>query len=278
MRTFFNTGIISFLLFLLTGSLQAQNFPEKPVPQRLVNDFAGMLSQDEVNALEAKLVKYYDTTSNQIAIVIVADLDGYEVSDYAFELGEKWGIGIKGRDNGILILVKPRTNEGQGKVFIATGYGAEGAVPDAACKLIVDNEIIPRFRNGEFYAGLDAATTVIFSLMKGEYTWADYKGKKPEGSAPGGIAAGLLVLFVFIVFVVMGIKQSKRAHTLSGSSIPWWIWAGMMSSAGSKKSGSNWGSFNSGSGIFGSGGGGGGGGFGGFGGGSFGGGGAGGSW
>jgi uncharacterized protein len=276
MRTLFYKGIIPVLLFLISGSLPAQKFPEKAVPPRLVNDYAGMLSQDEVNTLEAKLVRYYDTTSNQIAIVILSDLEGYEISDYAFGLGEKWGIGIKGRNNGILILVKPRTNESQGKVFIATGYGAEGAVPDAACKLIVDNEIIPRFRNGEFYAGLDAATTVIFSLMKGEFTWADYKGKKPGGSAPAGIAAGLLVLFVFLVFVFMGIKQSKRAHTLSGSTIPWWIWAGMMSSAGSKRSGSNWGSFSSGSGIFG--GGGGGGGFGGFGGGSFGGGGAGGSW
>lgn len=276
MRSLFYKLTIVFLV--ITGVLKAQDdFPEKPNPPRLVNDFAGMLSPGEVQALEEKLVRYYDTTSNQIAIVTLADLKGYEISDYAFGLGQKWGIGIKGRDNGILILVKPKTAESGGKIFIATGYGAEGAVPDGIIRPIIDNEILPRFRNGEIYAGLDAATTVIFQLMKGEYSWTDYKGKRPGEAAPGSaIAAGLLILFVFIVFVIMGIRQSKRAHTLSGSSIPWWIWAGMMSSRGSGRSSSNWGSFSSGSGMFG--GSRGGGGFGGFGGGSFGGGGAGGSW
>ena len=127
-------------------------------------------------ALEEKLVAFNDSTSTQIAIVTVSDLKGYDKADYAQRLAEKWGIGQKGLDNGMLILVKPKTNESSGQVQIAQGYGLEGAIPDIICGQIVDYEIFPEFRNGNYYEGLDKATSTLMSLASGEYP-ADQYGK-----------------------------------------------------------------------------------------------------
>jgi uncharacterized protein len=141
------------ILFCLIASNKAfsQDIPEKPVPPRLVTDFAQTLNQQEINALERKLVAFNDSTSTQIAIVIVPTLDGYEKSDYAQRLGEKWGIGQKGRDNGVLILVKPKTPDSGGEVFIAPGYGLEGVLPDIIAAEIIDYEMLPSLREGDYY-------------------------------------------------------------------------------------------------------------------------------
>jgi len=103
-------ALVSFLIAGFLYSIAAQEFPDKPVPAKLVNDLAGLLSPEEVDALEQKLVAYDDSTSTQIAVVTIRDLQGYEVADYAQRLAEKWGIGQKGLDNGILILIKPKTS------------------------------------------------------------------------------------------------------------------------------------------------------------------------
>jgi uncharacterized protein len=123
----------AFVVFLLTTFLffaaSAQEFPERPVPPRLVNDFAGMLSSQEADALERKLVAFADSTSTQIAIVTVRDLSGYDKADYAQRLAEKWGIGQKGLDNGVLILLKPKTSESSRGCIYRSGYGLEGIIP-----------------------------------------------------------------------------------------------------------------------------------------------------
>ena len=155
----------------------SQDFPARPVPPRLVNDFAGFLGAGEINALEHKLVAFNDSTSTQIAIVIVKDLNGYDKADYAQRLAEKWGIGQKGLNNGVLILVKPKTPDSKGEVQIAQGYGLEGVIPDLICSEIVDNDILPAFRRGDYYGGLNKATSTIMALARGEYTAAQY-GKK----------------------------------------------------------------------------------------------------
>ncbi len=124
-----------FLLLIFSFKVNAQEFPERPVPPRLVNDLTGMLSGQEVDALERKLVAFDDSTSTQIAIVIVSDLSGYDKADYAQRLAERWGIGQKGLDNGVLILVKPKTSgSARGEVFIAQGYGLEGIMPDISLR------------------------------------------------------------------------------------------------------------------------------------------------
>jgi uncharacterized protein len=261
---------ILFLINLISGTIIAQEFPDKPVPPRLVNDFAGLLNNNEVNALENKLVAFDDSTSTQIAIVTIDDLHGYEVADYAQRLAEKWGIGQKGLNNGMLILVKTKTDDSQGKVSIEQGYGLEGAIPDITCAEIIDNEIIPAFKNENYYEGLDKATTVLMALARGEYP-ADKYGK-PKKNDYSSYVPFIIFIIVFIIIMFMRSGGGKNQRHIGKNGLPLWLLLSMMNSGRSSHSGS-WGGFSGGGGF-----GGGGGGFGGFGGGSFGGGGASGSW
>jgi uncharacterized protein len=247
----------------------SQNIPERPVPPRLVNDFAGMLKAEEIRALEQKLVAFNDSTSTQIAIVIVPSFGGYDKADYAQQLGEKWGVGQKGRNNGLLILVKPKTADSRGEVQINTGYGVEGPIPDLTCSEIVDREILPAFRNGDYYGGLNNATNTLMSLARREFSAADY-GQRAKKSTGKNIPFGLVIFIVFIIISMISRGSGGSNKHISTRGLPFWMLMGMMNSG--RGSGGSWGGFSGG------GGGGGGGGFGGFGGGSFGGGGAGGSW
>lgn len=256
-----------FLLFfvLIFGQITAQDFPPIPNPPRLVTDFTGTLSSDELASLEQKLVGYTDTTSTQIAIVLMGSTGDYEIADYAQRLAENWGIGSS-KDNGILILAAMSDRN----VFIATGRGMEGAVPDALAKRIVTNLIIPNFKTESYYQGLDQATDMIFKLASGEY-----KAEDVESDGNHGGAIFLLFLFIFIFIILPLIKNRKDNDNHmggKGGGIDLWttiMLANMLKGSG----GGKFGDFSSGRGSFG-----GGGGFGGFGGGSFGGGGAGGSW
>ena len=110
-------------LVLLTGSSLLAQVPARPVPPRLVNDMASILSPEQNNALERKLVDFADSTSNQITVVIVPELYGMDKASLAYEIGEKWGVGHEKYNNGIVILVKPKTETERGEAFIATGYG-----------------------------------------------------------------------------------------------------------------------------------------------------------
>ena len=247
--------LLSGLFFFNINSF-AQGIPDRPKPPRLVNDFANILTAREEQALENKLVAFNNETSTQITIVTVKSLNGYDKADYSARLGEKWGVGQKGSDNGIVILVKPKTTQERGEVFIAPGYGLEGVVPDATAKRIVDHDMMPLFKKNEYFLGLNAATKTLISLTKGEFTAAQYNKATRKKSS------GLPILFILIVLFFVFFGRSGR-HQSMGHNLPFWMLLGMMGSGG----GGSFGDFSSGSG-----------GFGGFGGGSFGGGGAGGSW
>ncbi len=255
---------------LITFSSSADNLPERPNPPRLVNDMAGMFDPSQAEAMERSLVQFSNETSTQVAVVTLTDLEGYDAGDYTFRLAEKWGVGQKGKNNGILILVKPKTQDSRGQAFIATGYGIEGAVPDAIARRIVENEMIPQFKSNNYYAGINAGIKVIMELTRGEYTAETY-AKKTSGKSGGSV---FFVIFIFAVIIISITRRAQKTNNSSiGRNLPFWMLLTMLGSSG-RHSGS-WGNFNSGGGSFG---GGGGGGFGGFGGGSFGGGGAGGSW
>jgi uncharacterized protein len=259
--------IFVFILAFVAFSSFGQNIPPRPEPPRLVNDFSDILSHQEEADLEQTLEEFARQTSTQIVIATFKSLDGYPIEDVAFKLGESWGVGQKDKDNGIVIILKPKTLEEKGEVFIATGYGIEHLIPDAvANNQIVDAEMIPKFKQNDYYGGLVAATKVIMALSKGEYTASAYKEKvknKSEGSP-------FFFLFFLLFFIIIPIFRSRRkGYYSAGKSLPFWIALGMMGSHNNSHSGS-FGNFSSGGGGFG--------GFGGFGGGSFGGGGAGGSW
>jgi uncharacterized protein len=243
-------------------------FPPKPKDEnQLVFQFTKFLSPDQAHALDSKLVNFARETSNRIAIVAVDTLCGYPPSDFAFQLGQDWGFGKKGVDNGILILIKPNGPAGDRHVFIAVGYGLEGAIPDLIAKRVVDEELLPRFRNGDFYGGLDKATDVLMGMAKGEIDVKSYG----EGDRSVPWLPILLFLGAFIFIIASKVGSTKRYARTNHLDF-WAAWA--LLNAASNRHSDGWGGFTGGGGGFG----GGGGGFGGFGGGGFGGGGAGGSW
>lgn len=254
------------LLILLSFTLFGNKLPEAPNPPRLVNDFSGLLKNQEVMLLEQKLVNFAQRTSVQIGVIIVDDLLEYEPAEYADRVAEKWGFGHKSHNNGVLIVVKPSGGQGQRKVHIAIGYGLESVIPDATAKQIVEREILPRFREGQYYQGLDAAAAVLMQLAQKEYSAQEYAEQE---EVPGFV---FLIPLLFIIIFFMLSRKARNSHYHAGKGIPlgtmWWLM-----SQGNRGSSGSWGNFSSGSGPFG-----GGGGFGGFGGGRFGGGGAGGSW
>ncbi len=254
-----------FYILLIFWSLPvlSDDFPARPSPPRLVNDYTGFLSNNEQAGLEQKLVNFDRETSTQIAVVIIEDLKGYDKADYAVQLGRKWGIGHEGKNNGILILIKPKTATSRGEVFIAPGYGLEGVVPDAIAKRIVDNELLPSFRSGNYFEGINKAVNTLMDLTRGEYSAEEY-AQQTKNVNPGMIVYVLFFVFI-ILFSIIGRARRARQYSV-GHNIPFWMALMMMSGSRNSHRGS-FGNFSSG-----------GGGFGGFGGGSFGGGGAGGSW
>ncbi len=252
------------LSFFALAGLQAKDPPRRPVPPRLVNDYAGMLTPAEASALESKLVAYNDSTSTQIAIVIEPTIEGDDVFDYSLRLAASWGVGQKGKDNGILIFIALQDR----KLYIQTGYGAEGFLPDALAKRIIETVIKPAFREGQYYAGLNEATTIIMKLGAGEFT-ADQLGNSADQD--GFPWMTIIIIIVLIVILSGWIGKNNRHHHDDDDDGGYW--RGGRYDVGPRSGG--WMVFPGGGG---GGGGFGGGGFGGFGGGGFGGGGAGGSW
>lgn len=262
--------LISVAMLAFSSALQAQTLLAPPVPPQLVNDYAGILQASEAQALENKLVAFNDSTSNQIVVLIVENLQGYDKSEFAYIIGKEWGVGQSDFNNGVVVLVKTKTAASDGQIFIATGYGLEGPIPDLACADIIDREILPRFREGDYYGGLDAGTNVLMALASGEYSYADY-GKRGGSGSPGSIPVIAIIIFIiFIILISSGSSNNKHIRRTGASNLPLWLLLGMM--GGGKSHGGSWGGFTGGGSS------GGGGGFGGFGGGGFGGGGAGGSW
>lgn len=262
-----------FLLFLWVPFSNAYandlNDCYPPKPNKLVVDQANILSDQDEARLESKLEKLNRETSNQVVIVTLKKLCAGDAAMTAYEIGEKWQVGQKEFDNGLVILVKPKTDDSRGHAFIATGYGLEGAIPDATAKLIVDQEMIPHFKGGNYFAGLDKAVEVVSELARGEYNYKQYNEKKKKS---GGFAAVLPILFFIGIWVFLVFRRTRTyAHN---NDLGFWAALMLMNAASNRRHGGSFGHFSGGSGGFG----GGGGGFGGFGGGSFGGGGAGGSW
>ena len=260
--------LLIIFLSVFTVSVFAQDIPERPNPPRLVNDMANVLSDQEEQQLETELVQFSDQTTTQICIVTLPTLNGMEISDLSFKIGEKWGVGQKGKNNGIVVVYKPKSGNEKGQVFVAVGYGLEGVIPDAiANRNVVDYAMIPYFKQNDTYGGLSAGTKVLMSLASGEFTAADYQkatGGKKSGKDSGG---GFIFVILIIIVIVSLFKGGRGGGYSSRGSLPFWLAMGLLGSG--NRGGGSFGGFS---------GGGGGGGFGGFGGGSFGGGGAGGSW
>jgi uncharacterized protein len=249
--------LFTLYLSLSTLLLWAQDIPEPMSPKRLVNDYVGMLNSTERETLEQKLRAYNDSTSTQITVVVVKSTLPYPPGDYAFELGRRWGVGQKDKDNGVVLLWATDDR----KIFIATGRGMEGALPDAIAKRIISTVISPEFKQQMYYRGLDRGTDEIIKYAAGEY--------KSDGTEGDGEMSGVVIVFliIFFIIVIIIISRANRGgdggmRNRGGGWYPYTTYTGWGSSSG------NWGGNSGGGGSD----------FGGFGGGDFGGGGAGGDY
>jgi len=265
----FKTFLVLFVFGVFTVSFAQINIPKLPDVETAVYDGADMLTDSEEKLLQQKLIRYADTTSTQIVVATINSLNGTYIATYAAEWAEEWGIGQKGKDNGCIILISKNDR----KMTIQNGYGLEEKLTDYNSKIIIDQIMQPEFRNGNFYAGIDKATTAIFEVLAGTF-----EGNKAKQSGGKGFKVFPILVIIFIVFMIVVAIARRGGNGGNGRGgrrfrEPSLFDILILSSLGSSHgSGSSW-SGGSGGGF------GGGGGFsGGFGGGSFGGGGAVGGW
>jgi uncharacterized protein len=258
-----NRSLLAFLL-LLTFSIQAAEVLP-PVPKQYFNDYAHVVSSTTVDQLNAKLEQFERDSSDQILVAIYPKMQSdSSIEDYTVRVAQSWKVGQKGRDNGAVLFVFVQDR----KLYIQVGYGLEGALPDALAKRIIETEIKPRFRNGDYAGGLTAGVDAILAAVRGESKGTGTTVAEHNQSGAGPAVVLLVIVAIFLLFFLAAMRRaSKGAGYRRGYGGGWIIGGGGWSGGG----------WSSGSGV-----GGGGGGFssGGFssGGGSFGGGGAGGSW
>lgn len=183
------TVALALTLVLLAGAVLAQVFP--PLSGRVV-DQAGVLSSATRDGIATKLAEHERATSNQVVVVTLRSLEGFEIADYGYRLGRAWGIGQEGRDNGVLLIVAPAER----KVRIEVGYGLEGDLTDATARLIIENEILPAFRDGRMSDGIVKGTQAILDAIAG--TYAPLEEEDDEDISPILILVGFLILVVFM--------------------------------------------------------------------------------
>jgi len=250
----FRSGLIALILFFTIIANSVAQLPTPSNPPHLVNDYTNTLNANQIEALERKLVAYNDSTSTQFLVLLVDDLQGYSIEQYAIKIGQTWGVGQQGKNNGAVIVVKPKIGNERGQVNISTGYGIEEYVTDATGKIIIEREMIPAFKENDYYTGIDNAVTVMMDLCSGKFTQDEY--------ANDGAPIPFWLILIFIIALILIFRNSNQNYSGGGTRTVW-IPMGGGFGGGSFGGGSFGGSS---------------GGFGGFGGGSFGGGGASGSW
>ncbi len=253
-----------FLFVAISFPSFAQNFDFLPsTPRGMVNDYADMLSSNEEQRLERKLINYRDTTTNAIVIATIESLQGNSIEEVSTELFNKWRMWEGDSYNGVLILI----SESDRSIRIEVGYGLEGAIPDVMANRIINEIITPSFRNQDVYGGLDKAINAMIQLASGEFEGT------PEGLSNnngGGIPIDIiLIVLLIIIFIVTrggrGGKGNRRRTFGPTDVVEALFWSqvfgggrnrgGGFGSGGSFGSGGGFGGF-SGGGGFGSGGGG----------------------
>lgn len=197
MNLFKKTTTLLVLLFplLLLAQFKIPEKPQKGSAQTSVYDYASLLTPEEKNQLERKLISYADTTSTQIVVAIIPSLQGEYEGELAPKWAHKWGIGQAKEDNGVFILLA----EKERKIWIAPGYGVEHLLTAGINGEIIRNYIIPEFKKGDYYAGLDVGTDKLMELFSGTY-----KGTRKEHTDGNGFPSIFIVLAVIGILIVAG--------------------------------------------------------------------------
>ena len=239
------------------------SIPSRPQPFRLLSDQAGIFSEYQRSSMEAFLEQFDSQTSNQIVVLTVSSLDKYTIADFAVEVGHRWGVGQSQFDNGVVIVILPKTENNDGEAFIATGYGLEAVLTDAICRRIIDKEMIPFFRMDNYYEGIMQALATIQQIASGEISTDAYAynyASVDEDAWTEDDKMGLYIMLGIFLILIIGTALSSKNSGGAGTTLSGGGSSGRYRS--SSYSSSSWGGSSGGS----------------FGGGGFGGGGAGGRW
>jgi len=245
-------AVVAFFALVLLGPALALDFPV--LSGRVVDD-AGILDAGTRAALTRKLDEFEAKTTDQLVLVTLKSLQGTSIEDFGVELGRRWQIGQKGKNNGVLLIVAPNER----KVRIEVGYGLEGALTDAVSRLIIENAITPRFRAGDFPGGITRGVDDIISVLTGDAAeWQQRAAKRPEPTARWDSILVLLLVFVVFGFVFLTLvgtipRDRGRGRSRGGDSGGWSFGSGSDWSSGSS-GGFSGGGFSGGGGSFGGGG------------------------
>jgi len=200
MNKLIKTSLPLFIaLFLVQLSFGQFNIPPKPKLQTSVYDYANLLSSSQKTALEQKLIKYSDSTSTQIVMISVETIKGEDIGILTPRWAQKWGIGQAKEDNGVLVLVAKNEH----KIWISPGYGVEYKLTAGTTGTIVRNIIIPEFKKGDFYSGLDKGADAIFQVLNGTFKNNKPKQNKKSNSPP-------IFLIVILIFFILAIFSNNN--------------------------------------------------------------------
>lgn len=189
--------IIGIFIFLQVSFLQAQDFPEYT---GYINDYANILSGETVSKLTSLIDEIEKKTSSQVAVVTIDTTSPFDIETYAVRLFEKWGIGQRGKDSGVLLLIAVKDRA----MRIEVGYGLEGAIPDALAKNIIERDVVPFFKNGDYNSGVIRAVLSISKLIAKEYNVELSKLEDlpmPEAAKDSPLFNSLFLLLIIIIFV-----------------------------------------------------------------------------
>lgn len=239
--------VVALVLAWLAQARGAEVLP--PAPPDHFNDYAGLVPPATATQLNQELAQFERETSNQILVVTFPKLQtDSSVDDYTLRLAQRWGVGQKDRKNGAVLFVFKDTRD----VRITTGYGLEGALPDALCKQIIENEIVPRFRSGDFAGGLAAGARAMMAATRGEYQGSNRTAA--EASAKGGTVGGVSVMVIFLLMVAMSLFRRPRRRNVLFDRRGRSTWIGGPPWGGGWGGGGGGGTFSGGGGGFGGGG------------------------
>lgn len=212
-RCFLFTIVLMLSMFLNMSA----GIPEKPKHAKFMWDYANVIDDDQEKLIEDSLEYFSRTTSNQIVVMTVTDqmLDGMEMAEFCNQVGNKWGVGQKDSNNGVVIIIKPKTKNDYGDAFISTGYGTEGPLPDLLCSKVINEDMIPHFKKNDYASGVWAALEIIMPALQGEFNMDNYSkstlmdnntsnDKNDDNTSEDMIPKWLVYLIVAIFMLAFG--------------------------------------------------------------------------
>jgi uncharacterized protein len=247
------SALLILLLILASSAIAAEpKFPQ--LTGRVVDD-AGVLSASTQSKLTDMLDAHESATGEQVVVVTLDSLQGYTIEDYGYQLGRNWGIGQKGKNTGAILIVAPKEH----KVRIEVGYGLEGTLTDATSRTIIETDILPSFKRGDFNAGVMAGTVSIIKVLRGNQVIepGDESNEAPEGNtqAANWMILIALILWVSLVIILDRLGSSGQVIRRMGRVIgPGTNYGGYGGGFGGGGSGGGGGGFSGGGGSFGGGG------------------------